>query len=556
MKRIRAWVVILAAVTLSGCYETKQDYTINPDGSGKVVVEVTMAPGAVNPLGGAETAAKSPDESARDLARDLVKESTGIETWTDVSFKPTADGRAWFKGTAYFRSLTAVELHNIDIVKPAWSIDAKGRGVLELTLGDPKKPGAAVTPVALTDAEVAAAIQQERANYQQGRAMMSGLMTGLKVEQVYNVPGAVLGGANLKKMPTGQLFLAMNGEGILKAMDDIMADDVLMGETVRSGRDTQKDGPAEPEVLHEKLFGRRAAIKAVVGTPHTALVDYASEVAAAKSAFAAMAAQLGVPATTAAATMKPAVSTGTTVAPAATASALGGPVVSIAGVRLVRSSSMERGLRPFSEDAGYAVVVQVDFPKPVISLDNALLETAVADDGNSLLPEQEWDRKVHFPTLAEDGLSALLELEMIAPGPTARGLKEVSGSAEYMIATATKEVDLGIATFAAGTTGTALGAVLEQVGPSSWDPATKELTLRLAVSKSMVKAIRFQDAAGNPVSVDSGGTMWGGESVSYTFRSTNALPTSGRVIAEVYDNPQLLKLPFRLENITLMGDPR
>ena len=124
------------ALLLSSCYETKQDFMINPDGSGKVRHECSFQ--NMNLSNENDT---SPEALQAAIAR-IVTDSKGVDAWTDVSFKRLEDGRMWFRGTAYFKKLDELEIPNQSMLQFAWKNQGGGKADLTLNLkkSDSPKP--------------------------------------------------------------------------------------------------------------------------------------------------------------------------------------------------------------------------------------------------------------------------------------------------------------------------------------------------------------------------------------------------------------------------------
>ena len=118
---------VCALMLLTGCFETKDEFTINPDGSGKVVHESSFQ--QVN-LGNQEEAT---EDSLKEAIGKVITESKGIEAWRDVSFKRLDDGRLFFKGTAYFTNLNTLDIPNQTMLEFDWQ-KSDGGAVLTETI--------------------------------------------------------------------------------------------------------------------------------------------------------------------------------------------------------------------------------------------------------------------------------------------------------------------------------------------------------------------------------------------------------------------------------------
>ncbi|MDQ5979221.1 MAG: hypothetical protein QG602_2195, partial [Verrucomicrobiota bacterium] len=171
---------------LAGCFETKQEFTLNPDGSGKVVHQSTFQ--TMDMGGGKGDTAKQ----AKAAASELLSKSQGIEAWRDVSYEVLDDGRIAFKGTAYFRNLSDLDIPNQTMLEFDWARDG-GSGTLTLRAKDgpqgKQKPAAKPAADNLTPQQAAAKIKEARAKYQQMKPMMAMIMGAMKHEVVFHLPG-------------------------------------------------------------------------------------------------------------------------------------------------------------------------------------------------------------------------------------------------------------------------------------------------------------------------------------------------------------------------------
>ena len=76
---LRILLLAVACVFAAGCFETKQEFTLNPDGSGKAVIESSFTPTAwlIN------TGEQDPEKSARDAIRKVIEEAEGADAWQE-----------------------------------------------------------------------------------------------------------------------------------------------------------------------------------------------------------------------------------------------------------------------------------------------------------------------------------------------------------------------------------------------------------------------------------------------------------------------------------------
>jgi hypothetical protein len=529
----------LGALTLlTGCFETKDEFTVNPDGSGKVIHECSFQ--QVN-LGGDNEAT---EDSLKEAIGKVLAEAKGVEAWRDVSYKWLDDGRLFFKGTAYFTNLSKLDIPNQTMLEFDWTKSAGG-AVLTLRTNKSEKKGnlqpekKSVDWARLTPDERTKKLKEERAKFQQAKGMMSALMGSMKHEVTFHLPGKVGESSNFTKAPAGALRLQFEGAKLLAAMEKLINDDAWAVKNFDSLGGQEK--PMMDEEVNTLVFGSKAPVRAVVsgGAP---LFNYATEVAAAKRETERIRKQLNLGSTT------------VTIAPPAQGGALKG--VKVVGVRLVSETGPKNSdFRPFNYDAGYTVVLRVDFPGSILAVtDESAFETAVADDGSSLLQSSEWKRKINWPKLSEDKAAALIEAELKLPAPGVRGLKELSGRLQYQVASATKEVDLGFTELKPAAQGTELGAQIKSIKPGWKNDGSQQMELKLNLKKESLKAVRLL-VDGSKTELKQNGYGGGGNTYTFTYESKTAIPANGKLLVEVYDQLQTFETTFKVENISLLGVP-
>jgi len=70
-----------------------------------------------------------------------------------------------------------------------------------------------------------------------------------------------------------------------------------------------------------------------------------------------------------------------------------------------------------------------------------------------------------------------------------------------------------------------------------------------------VKGVKISDAAGAELKLGGHGLSGGGNQATFSCSCKGGFPPQARVVVEVYDELQKYRIPFRLENITLLGAP-
>lgn len=525
------------ALLAAGCLDQQQHYSINPDGSGKVAVRMVFAPFSFNVGDGKE---RTPAEQAQDAARQEIEKAQGVEAWGDVSCVHRPDGKFEFKGTAYFKDLGALKLHNNGFSGfPGTLTLAKSpAGVFTLEARPEKdKHEAPENPPKLSDEEVKNLLAEGKAEYQQSKAFLAGMVADLKVRAVFAFAGDVATAACFKKGDARTVQLDLAGGAILKAMDEIYKDDAVLERQLRAFG-TLKSSPAPDDVLFEKIYGEKGPPRATAAAGAAPLFDWAKEVAAAKAKQAELNKALGV------------------IPPPPPASA-GGALksVEVVGMRIVRKVDSKRGIRPLNTmNEGLTFAILAELPGAVLSVKEGALTRAVSDTGEDLLPKRDWDRAVHFPSLTEDKAGVGFDVTFKVPAAGARGLKEISGTLTYLVGTKTKDVDLGFADLVQGAKGKELGA---EIGDFSDQPFDKSqvIELKLTASRESVAGVEFFDAGGRKLDAKPAGSMWGGRSVTLSYSLKGKFPAQGRIVAKVWEDLQAHQVPFKIENVDLLGRP-
>jgi hypothetical protein len=290
-------VALAVAAVVAGCIETKQDCTLNPDGSGKAVIEVAVADMSMM-MAPPDPSAPDPELALKQFAKGVLDKGEGVETWSDVSFGRTEDGRMRFKGTAYFKDFSQMKTQSGAAESVTFAKDDKGGMVLAMhRKGEaPPEAGAppAAPPVPLTPEAAEARIKTERMKYQQMRPMLEMMLGKMKVEMAFRLPGAVAEVSGFQKAPDGTVQFAMDGAKFLQVMDELMADEAQLKQALQSGEGVSGGGPKMERLVMEKLFGSADPPRARVIGDLRPLFDYEAEVKAAKDAYPAMIERLGL----------------------------------------------------------------------------------------------------------------------------------------------------------------------------------------------------------------------------------------------------------------------
>lgn len=111
MKRTEYLLLLLLLLPLSliaGCIQGQASLLLNPDGSGSIKFEGLYDPHCCrdNPTDVSQTF-----QSFIEQIKNTLAESEGIEAWNDVDWRALDNGKFYFKGQAFFKSINDVNIH-------------------------------------------------------------------------------------------------------------------------------------------------------------------------------------------------------------------------------------------------------------------------------------------------------------------------------------------------------------------------------------------------------------------------------------------------------------
>jgi hypothetical protein len=294
----RLAAILAAAALVAGCFEGKADFSLNPDGSGKVVGELFFPSRApwlqkrytsrpADPNAPAVEPAPNPEDEMRECVAAMIKRSIGIDAWKDISFERGTDGRVHFKGTAYFKDLTKVRIYPDDRTRINFGPDGTTALLLILNrakpAAEPPKPSKPMTPEDLSKH-----IKELRDRYQQTKSTVTTELPGMKLDMVFHAPGTLEEMRGLEQQGM-TLSYALEGGKVVQAMDAQMSDGTVLRQWAAAGKSSNVK-----ELMNERLFGLKGEIWARWKGPFKQRFDYAAERDAAKKAQQQMMLKLGL----------------------------------------------------------------------------------------------------------------------------------------------------------------------------------------------------------------------------------------------------------------------
>ncbi|MGJ8644096.1 MAG: hypothetical protein ACSHX9_11850 [Luteolibacter sp.] len=515
------WPFIAAAcLLLSSCFETEQEFTLNPDGTGKVVMN------SVFPNISFDGDDEQTDESLKKAVADFIKETEGVEVWRDVSYSWTDDGRVKFQGTAYFADISELDFKNVGTMNFAWEKNGD-KGVLTMAFEESDDDGEQ-KEVTKDPEERKKEMKIERQKFQQSKPMMTGVLTGLKHRAVFNLPGNSESSVNFKVTQGGKIGIEVTGEKMISAIEQLVNDDAWL---LENSFDPQ-EGPANGEDMNEALFGQKGAVKAERSGLDKPLFDYAAEVAAARKDFEKLQEEFTGP-----------------IAPPATGEAM--KSLKVMGLQISQEIDKKLGFRPFNSDPGLKICVVGEFPGSILAVSEIMLETATGDDGSDLLPEKGWDRKASFPRLSDTNTDVMFELKFETPKPTMKSFSEIAGNIQYTVSSGVKETDLGMSALKVGEKGTELSAEITEIKDGWNDDGSKVMEIKLSLDSDSVKSLVMVDGAKRRELEKRGHSSFGNGPTTFTFESEDGFPENAKLFVVAYDGVKTFDVPFSLKDVSL-----
>ena len=527
-------VALVFLFVFAGCIQTKEVYTLNPDGSGKVTFE-SARPFEAAMMG---DDGPNPQGHARMELGFTLKSSTGVEVWKDVSYEVTEDARLIIKGTAYFRDISALRIEG------ATESDSNNKvfkklpdGSMELRLIDKEKAVQGPTANVLSNEELAKKIKTEKAKFENTKGMFMAMLTGMRIEKKFYLPGQLDEVTVFEKdIDNNMVSVLYDGDKILNAINDITQDDDWWKRQILASRNTEAGAPMLD--FTENIFLDVAEqARASISGEMRPLFDYKAEVVAAKKEYPQIRKMLGMDDV-----------------PEVLPPARGGKLKSlrVGGIRMVYESDQTSGIRPLYSDRSYTISLIGEFSGSILEVRGVSVFKAEADNGDDMLAEQ---KTPPFMKLSQDKDTVVFNIDLLTPGDDVKWIKEISGELVYVAGEGTKTLDLGILELKSGSKSKILNTRIASIGEADWPKGSYKLDLNLFIDRNSIKRIRFIDTDGFELDLEEQGLSQLNNDLTISFRSRTKFPSEAQIIIETYDKIQEYTIPYELKNISLLGKP-
>lgn len=490
-----------------------QDYTFNPDGSGKVLLRW-------------EGDAPGPDLEAGAFMASEVANGKGVEAWSAMSCE-IVDGKLKFHATAYFKDPAALRFHCHGFHSNSFDFTVSTDDSGNLVVKNPAPAPVATDGASATDEQLRARLGEERAKFGMARDFMAGMMGGLVCTATLHLPGTVGSLKHGKKSGKNAVTTRFEGKAIVDLLDRLMVDDELALKLLRIG----KEGP---EVLLGFL-GDLGPLEVTAKGPLAPLFDFEAEAAEGRQAFAALSETLNLP----------------------KGPETGPPMenVRIVAAKVVREADSDREFTPMNQNyASISFAVAGDLPEGVLKVEEGRMDAAVPDAGGNLVPDDDWKRRIHFPKITKDRRTAYFDVEFPLPDGGADGFSEIRGTLDVQVSSGMEDVDLGFKKLETGAAGSECGAVIERLEVQDEERATLELKLQISMER--LQSLSLAAPKKEPVALYQNGYSSSGEECTLTYTIEGAIPRKAKLVARMATNLHRVTLPFVVRDVDALGRSR
>lgn len=222
-------LITLIGLMLS-CIDTKQEFYLNTDGSGKLKITAEMPIKAKMQMQSGSKKDSLTYEDRKEMAkkvRKILSGSEGIEAWKDVSYKSTGDGMMHFSGTAYFPDASELQIEDIPVIpfkevngeRVSWRFKEMDK------MKQPEKRGED-----LSEKEVEELVDKLQKGYKQSAMMMKMVMSNFNLEATYHLPGKIKDLKGLEEQGDRKVYFNLAGNSMYDNFEKLMED----GERVRN----------------------------------------------------------------------------------------------------------------------------------------------------------------------------------------------------------------------------------------------------------------------------------------------------------------------------------
>jgi len=287
-----ACIVLAAAALATGCFEGKADVTLNPDGTGKIVGEITFQPTtrwAGRTSSDPDLKLNDPETGMKEIVRKILKGTRGVEAWKDVSFKRLPDDRIHVKGTAYFEDISKVRIYPDDARSRA-AFGPEGKKTLMLVLHRPTETGG-TSRRGYSSGNLAARMKSMRRDFREARGPVGLELADMELDLRFRVPGVVSEAKGLEQLGRTLTF-STTGPQLIRHIASLVADNTNLRRMAAAGQSLT--GRSLGKLISSRVFSQRGEIWAKMTGHARPQFNYETEVEAAETQEKEMLVKLGL----------------------------------------------------------------------------------------------------------------------------------------------------------------------------------------------------------------------------------------------------------------------
>jgi hypothetical protein len=276
------FAVASLAATFTSCLTQDQTFILNPDGSGKLELAMSVDTSMMGALGGGD----SGQNMGKEVALQLLRGTQGVDTWQDLTFATGADGKSEIKGSAYFKDVNKLLMNAGEQAggASAGALTSKVDGdTWTVAMGVSDSGAASETASSaskLNEDQLKSAMQQAQAQWEASKSLVAPMIEGAKISTTVKAGGTITAATGFTKSDDQTATLSFGGAKVIGAIDTLMSDPKIMADALASG-DTMgvlRDQKRLQRAIMESMTEGKG-LPAVQLTPGKPVIDYPAEVA-------------------------------------------------------------------------------------------------------------------------------------------------------------------------------------------------------------------------------------------------------------------------------------
>lgn len=541
-RKIPSICFILLTFTISGCYELKIKYTINPDKSGKAQISLTAPLDVI--LGSDIQAAMAGSDDRSDLteslkraARKLISSTAGVDVWTNLSYRWLENGEFHFQGTAYFKNYSYFSFCRdskrpvVGILPPTLTLKKEHLELRKLAKATKRKSFSLSRE----------ALLKEKVKSQNDKFILNAILKGWKSRYEFELPGELKKVQGFSRDKNNIVSFEILGDKILSKLDSNTATKHLL------------ETPSDILISRKSFdaFISRESMLAVASKPFKQLFDYDKETKSAAKYWRKKREEIFHDSTEMGIDTKIVNLKGSPIRE------VNSPSIQFAGFQWNKKSKWKKAsdLLYFTKK-GMSMTLLLKLPLEATAITQATLTDFLLKNGTDILANEKCDRRIHSPKLSKNGMFVKLLIEFPFADEIKTGIAKLKGKLKYEYCSGMKSVDLGVIPLREGSKATKLGARISDMDKDLSDPSAPEYTfdIHVAIAQSHVLGFDFYDGNRKKLEFEHSGTMTSNGEVSYSFSSAKPLPNQLGIKVRLYAKAQINDVTFELADIDVFGE--